>query len=200
MLKKKNIASIPYSLDNTLLKIYFWYFYDSALHNVCIIKYDVHIERCMPCWGGSFIAELPDHWFLSCCRPRAPRARGQMRRSSFASGRFTNEHSNPLHRPHQQLLKESNFSQICLILSFGPSEENSIQLEGKDICNGWLSRSGTYSNICNIPILPIILIWFLWPFQMYISFKVFITAPDSGRKLVQFSISDVEVLYDLPMK
>ena len=49
-------------------------------------------------------------------------------------------------------INQRNFGQICLISSFGPSEENSIQLEGKDICNGWLSRSGTYSNICNIPI------------------------------------------------
>ena len=162
MLKKKTILHPFHILWTIPFSKYIFGISMTVRCTMCALSSMMYtLSAALPCWGGSFIAELPDHWFLSCCRPRAPRARGQMRRSSFASGRFTNEHSNPLHRPHQQLLKESNFSQICLILSFGPSEENSIQLEGKDICNGWLSRSGTYSNICNIPILPIILIWCL---------------------------------------
>ena len=197
-----NIASIPYSLDNTLLKIYFWYFYDSALHNVCIIKYDVHIERCTALLG---IIHCGAAWPLVSLLLQAAGTAGTRTNETklICIGtiyQWAFKSASSSSPAAVERINQRHFSQICLILSFGPSEENSIQLEGKDICNGWLSRSGTYSNICNIPILPIILIWFLWPFQMYISFKVFITAPDSGRKLVQFSISNVEVLYNMSMK
>ena len=130
-------------------QIYFWYFYDSALHNVCIIKYDVHIERCMPCCWGSFIAELPDHWFLSCCRPRAHRARGQMRRSSFASGRFTNEHSNPLHHPHQQLLKESTKGILTKFVLFHPS------VPRKRIQSNWKEKIFAMDGFPEVEHIPI---------------------------------------------
>ena len=152
--EKNNIASIPYSLDNILLKIYFWYFYDSALHNVCIIKYDVHIERCTALLG---IIHCGAAWPLVSLLLQAAGTPGTRTNETklICIGTIYQWAFKPASSSSPaavERINQRNFGQICLILSFGPSEENSIQLEGKDICNGWLSRSGTYSNICNIPI------------------------------------------------
>ena len=147
MLKKKKILHPFHILWTIPFSKYIFGISMTVRCTMCALSSMMYtLSAALPCWGRSFIAELPDHWFLSCCRPRAPRARGQMRRSSFASGRFTNEHSNPLHHPHQQLLKESTKG---ILAKFHPS------VPRKRIQSNWKEKIFAMDGFPEVEHIPI---------------------------------------------